>query len=60
MKVRDYVWGRCPSCKELPQEPLPEGWSYTVRTKRTQKHPILYIHTPDCPKGFKKVHIPDE
>lgn len=58
MKVLALTWGFCPTCRAEPIRPLPEGWSYTVQRRPTRIDRVT-PHTENCPKGFKKVEIPD-
>jgi hypothetical protein len=58
MKILALSWGCCPKCKAPPIRPLPEGWSYTVRPKRSGIHRVT-PHTEDCPRRFKRVFVPD-
>lgn len=59
MKVGLMAWKTCRICKaDIETEPLPEGWSYTVRTFRDGISHV-YVHDADCPRRFKKIEIPD-
>lgn len=60
MRVEQGVYVRCHVCRADHVEPLPPGWTYTVkRYYPTQIGGYVSLHTPDCPQRFKAV-TPDE
>lgn len=48
----------CSKCMAPWTLPMPDGYSITVRTVKGLQW--AYMHTPDCPRKFPKVEIPDE
>jgi hypothetical protein len=59
MKVGLMVWRLCPHCKcQATKNDLPDGGSFTVkRLSGGISH--VTSHMPGCPRGFKKVEIPE-
>lgn len=59
MRVDSWVWRECRQCRAPVIRPLPDFWSFTVKTRRTGIC-MVSTHLPECAMGFKKVVIPDD
>lgn len=60
MRIVDGVYVRCHVCRADNVEPLPDGWTYTVkRYYKTQVGGYISVHRPGCPQGFRPVVVDD-
>jgi len=60
MKIyQDSLWKKCRSCNAPLAPPLPEGGTYTVVRSKFGAPDKVTTHYEDCPKGFKKIEVPD-
>ena len=58
MKIKACVWLPCPDCQAPKGANLPPGGSYTVEQAKSGIDKVT-THYVGCPRGFRKIVIPD-